>query len=113
MVANGNVLFTLRDAANHVMALPKKESALPHWQLAVECLLGAAERRRPVMMARIAVVKALTHGQAVEPPAPRTGLSAAHSASTVGSPQTLAACPKRLTRRILPAHGHQIPRQAL
>jgi hypothetical protein len=71
MLANGNVLFTLRDAANHVMVLPKKESALPHWQLAVECLMATAEQRRPVMMARIAMVKALTHGQPVEPPAPR------------------------------------------
>ena len=71
MLANGNVLFTLRDAANHVMGLPKTESAQPHWQLAIECLLGAAEQRRPVMMARIAMLKALTHGQAAEPPAPR------------------------------------------
>ena len=62
---------TLRDAADHVMALPKAESALPHWQLAVECLMAAAEKRGIVMMARIAVVKALTHGEPVEPPAPR------------------------------------------
>jgi hypothetical protein len=72
MLANGGVLFTLRDAANHVMALPKRESALPHWQLAVECLMKAAEqRRRPVMMAHIAMLKALSHGQPVEPRAPR------------------------------------------
>ena len=71
MLANGSVLFTLRDAANHVMALPKTESALPHWRLAVECLIAAAEKRGPLMFARITVVKALSHGQAVEPPAPR------------------------------------------
>jgi|SRR5581483_6300191 len=40
MLANGNVLFTLRDAANHVMTLPKTESAQAHWQLAIECLLA-------------------------------------------------------------------------
>ncbi len=71
MLANGSVLFTLRDAANHVMALPKTESAQPHWQLAVECLMKAAEKRGPLMFARIAMIKALTHGQAVEPPAQR------------------------------------------
>ncbi len=63
--------FTLRDVANHVMGLPKTESALPHWQLAVECLMAAAEKRGLVMMARIAVVKALTQGQAVARTAPQ------------------------------------------
>jgi len=29
MLANGNVLFTLRDAASHVVVLPKTESAQP------------------------------------------------------------------------------------
>jgi hypothetical protein len=59
--AKGKPLRTLRDAANHVMALPKAKSALPHWQLAVRCLMSAAEKRGPIMMARIAVVKALDH----------------------------------------------------
>jgi hypothetical protein len=40
-------------------ALPRAKSALPHWQLAVGCPMVAAEKRGPMMMARIAVVKAL------------------------------------------------------
>jgi hypothetical protein len=56
----------LRGAANHVIALPKAESAMPHWQIAVRCLMAAAEKHGPVMMARIAVVKALDEGKAVE-----------------------------------------------
>jgi hypothetical protein len=54
---------TLRDAGEHVAALPKKEAALPHWQLAAQCLLSAAEHGGIVMMARIAMLRALTHGQ--------------------------------------------------
>jgi len=34
------VLFTLRDAANHVITLRKTENAQAHWQLAIECLLA-------------------------------------------------------------------------
>ena len=41
---------------------------MPHWQIAVRCLMAAAEKRGPVMMARIAVVKALDEGKAVEAP---------------------------------------------
>jgi len=41
------------------VALTKAKSSLPHWQLAVGCLMAAAEERGPIMMARIAMVKAL------------------------------------------------------
>jgi hypothetical protein len=57
--AKGKPLHTLRHPADHVVALPKAKSALPHWQLAVRCLMSAAEKRGPVMMAHIAMVKAL------------------------------------------------------
>ena len=33
--------------------------------------MAAAEKRRPTMLAHIAVLKALLHGQPVEPAAPR------------------------------------------
>jgi len=46
MLANGNVLFTLRDAANHVMALPKTESAQPHWLTAVHMPDGGGREAR-------------------------------------------------------------------
>ncbi|HZR86507.1 MAG TPA: hypothetical protein VFB02_06870 [Bradyrhizobium sp.] len=29
-LADGRALLTLRDAANHIMTLPKSEAALPH-----------------------------------------------------------------------------------
>jgi hypothetical protein len=60
-LTKGKLVRTLRDAADHVVVLPKAKSALPHWQLAVGCLMAAAEKRGPMMMARIAVVKALGH----------------------------------------------------
>lgn len=70
-LAKDKPLVTLCDAADHIMALPVKEAALPHWQLAVECLMSAAEKRGLVMLARIAMAKALSHGVVREPPAPR------------------------------------------
>ena len=59
-LAKGNALRSLRDAGNYVTALPKKESALSHWQVAASCLLTAVEKGGGlVMMARIAMVRAL------------------------------------------------------
>jgi hypothetical protein len=66
-------LRTLREAGEHVAALPRKEAALPHWQLAVQCLLSAAEHGGIVMMARIAMLRALTHGQEQPAEAPAQG----------------------------------------
>jgi hypothetical protein len=68
----GKALHTLRDADEYVAALPKKEAALQHWQLAAQCLLSAAEHGGIVMMAaRIAMLRALTHGQEQPAEAPR------------------------------------------
>jgi hypothetical protein len=36
---DGRSLVTLRDAADYITALPKKESALPEWQAAIEALM--------------------------------------------------------------------------
>ena len=58
----GRAVSTLRDAGEHVAALPKEEAALQHWQVAAKCLLSAVEGSAPVMMARIAMIQALGHG---------------------------------------------------
>jgi hypothetical protein len=55
----GKPLRTLRDAGRYVTSLPEAETALSHWQTAVQCLLTAAEHGGPVMMARIAMMHAL------------------------------------------------------
>jgi hypothetical protein len=50
--------LTLRDAADYITSLPKKESDLPEWQTAIEVLMLVA-RSGPTMMARIGVMRAL------------------------------------------------------
>jgi hypothetical protein len=45
------------------MALPKKVHDAPHWQLATAQLIDAAEGRNFIMHGRIAVLKALNHGE--------------------------------------------------
>jgi hypothetical protein len=40
----GKPLRTLRDAANHVIALPAPETKRQYWQTAMACLLSAAEK---------------------------------------------------------------------
>lgn len=62
--AKDKPLRTLRDAAEHVTALPRAVAELEHWQTAIACLIAAAEKRGIVMMARITVVQAL---QAAKP----------------------------------------------
>jgi hypothetical protein len=63
-LAKGKPLRTLRDAGNYVAALSRKEAALPHWQVAASCLLTAVEKGGGlVMMARIAMVRALRAGE--------------------------------------------------
>ena len=54
----GRELITLRDAADYITSLPKKESDLPDWQVAIEALM-LVSRGGPTMLARIAVMKAL------------------------------------------------------
>jgi hypothetical protein len=54
----GRQLLTLKDAADYIMKLPKKESDLPEWQTAIEVLM-LMSRGGPTMMARIGVMKAL------------------------------------------------------
>jgi hypothetical protein len=54
---------TLRDAADHILKLPKAEQAKPHWQAAIEAVILAAEDRGPLLHARVGMLRALNHGQ--------------------------------------------------
>jgi hypothetical protein len=64
-LGKGKALHSLRDAASHILALPPRETKQQHWQTAVGCVLLAAEKRGPLMMARVAMVKALGSGKAL------------------------------------------------
>jgi hypothetical protein len=55
----GRQLVTLKDAADHIMKLPKAEQKLEEWQTATSCLIGAAEGRDFLMHARIGILRAL------------------------------------------------------
>jgi hypothetical protein len=68
--ANGE-LRSLRDAGAYILALPPAEAERQHWQVAMECLIAAAEKGGIVMMARIAMLRALNHGEPDPAPAPR------------------------------------------
>ena len=71
ILPDGRELFTLRDAAQYITALPKAEHDAADWQVAMETLLLVAERDGPEMMARIAVMKELNRDGAKATPAPR------------------------------------------
>jgi hypothetical protein len=60
LLPDGREFVTLRDAADYITKLPKAEQQLDEWQTAIAVLLMAAERRGPLMHARIGVMKALT-----------------------------------------------------
>jgi hypothetical protein len=55
-------LRTLREAADYIMKLPKAEQAKPHWQPAVRELKISADRNGIMMLAQIAMLQALQHG---------------------------------------------------
>jgi hypothetical protein len=54
VLPNGRKLVSLRDAANYITALPKKEAHAPEWQAAIEALMLVAEPGGPAMFARSA-----------------------------------------------------------
>jgi hypothetical protein len=68
---DGRELITLRDAAEYVTTLPKKEQSKPHWQTVAGELMMAAERRGIVMLVEIAMRQALAHGKPEIPRARR------------------------------------------
>jgi hypothetical protein len=68
---DGGELRTHRDAGVYILALPPAEAEREHWQVAMEVLISAAEKGGVVMMARIAMLRALNHGDPDLAPAPR------------------------------------------
>jgi hypothetical protein len=56
-------LRSLRDAGVYILALPPAEAEREHWQVAMECLISAAEKGGIVMMAHIAMLTALNAGK--------------------------------------------------
>ena len=68
---DARVLETLRDAGNYVTALAKAKHNQPEWRLAAAMLMQAAEDGAPVMLAKIAMRRALNADGTPERPAPR------------------------------------------
>jgi hypothetical protein len=60
-IPNGKSLFSLRDAAQYVLALPPAEQQATRWQTAATVLKMVAETGGNAMMARIGMMKALHH----------------------------------------------------
>ena len=58
-LANSRILITLRDAADLIAGLPKKEAAALKWQAAIEALILVAETGGPTILARIGVMRTL------------------------------------------------------
>jgi hypothetical protein len=65
-LSDGRVLRTLHDAATYTTELPKKESALPEWQAAIEALMLVVELGGPTIFSRIGVMNALDRGHVRE-----------------------------------------------
>jgi hypothetical protein len=63
VLPSGKKLITLRDAADHITALPRADAALPEWQAAIEALILVSDLDGPTMFARIGVMKVLNRGQ--------------------------------------------------
>ena len=55
----GRQLVTLKDAADYITRLPKAEHKTPEWQAATEALIMAAEKRGPLLHARVGMLRAL------------------------------------------------------
>jgi hypothetical protein len=67
----GAVIETLREAGDYIIALPKREYGLPHWQTAMRCLIDAAEHGGIKMLAEISMRRALSRGRPRPEPGPR------------------------------------------
>ena len=63
VLPDGRTLLTLRDAAEYITTLPKAGHDAADWQVAMETLLLVAERDGPEMLARIAVLRALSRNR--------------------------------------------------
>jgi hypothetical protein len=65
---DGRTLRTLRDAADYIVTLSEWTSRQQHWQTAVRELMMAAERDGIMMLAEIAMKRAIHHGREPEKP---------------------------------------------
>jgi hypothetical protein len=70
VVPDGRVLRTLRDAGEFIAALPKVKHDHPEWRFAAAMLMQAADNGAPVMLAEMAIRRALNSGK---PEPPRKG----------------------------------------
>ena len=61
LLPDGRALHTLGDAADYIATLPKEQSELARWRVAMEALTLVAESG-PTMLARVALQTALNHG---------------------------------------------------
>ena len=59
VLPDGRQLVTLEDAGDYITKLPKADQQLDEWQIAIECLIGAAEGRDFLMHARVGMLGAL------------------------------------------------------
>jgi hypothetical protein len=68
---DGRELTMLRQAGAYITKLPKAEHEKDHWQLAMRLLIDAATRGGILMLAEIAMRRALGHGKPKPPEEPR------------------------------------------
>lgn len=64
ILPDGRQLHTLKDAADYITKLPKEESDLTQWQVAIEALM-LCSRGGHAMLARIAFMTALNRNVVV------------------------------------------------
>jgi len=62
LLPDGGELRTLRDAANYITKLPKREHDAPPWRTAIEALMLVAEHDGDTMLPRIGIMRALYPG---------------------------------------------------
>jgi hypothetical protein len=60
LLSDGRALHTLSDAADYIAALPKEQSDLAQWRVAIEALMLVAQSG-PTVVARMAFMAALNH----------------------------------------------------
>jgi hypothetical protein len=70
IVPDGRALRTPRDAGEFIVALPKVKHDHPEWRFAAAMLMQAADNGAPVMLAEMAIRRALNSGK---PEPPRKG----------------------------------------
>jgi hypothetical protein len=68
---DGRQLVSLRDAGEHIAALPQSEQQQANWHTAAEMLMQAAEGRGLLMFAYVAMRQALRQGKSAPDPEPR------------------------------------------